>query len=231
MPSAEKEGKMRNVKILCAAFLTVLAFGAVSAVAANALQWLGNNAAINVSTGTTTKGTWTLAMKSFGGFIETEINCTGTLLESVKLGGGKAIEIEDTKSHRGGNGTKLECTVGAKNGACNKGEVAIVEPINLPWVSTLIMGGAMPTDSFTGEKLGAEPGFTVSCNGVKDTCEGKFRTDELVNEGAPKLGVSAKVLGSKSEKCTELGSQLVLSSSVESVFTLEPATDRLTAEN
>lgn len=164
----------------------------------------------------TTKGTWTLVGKSFFGFVETEVNCTGALLGTVGPGSVDEVTlVEDNHSNKGGNGTKLQCTVGAKNGGCVKGEAATVEPQHMPWLSKLKAGTTLPTDEFTGSKAGEEPGFTVKCNGHTNTCEGKVVSDELKNEAE---GVAGSVLKSKSSKCTESGSEAEVSASGETLL-------------
>ncbi|MGN6372398.1 MAG: hypothetical protein ACTHM1_05340 [Solirubrobacteraceae bacterium] len=202
---------MRNVKVLCAAFLAVLAFGAVSAAGANASEWLESGAKMGAAGAATTSGSWTLVGKSFFGFVTTEVTCTGALLGTVGTGAKDEVTlVEDNKGHKGGNGTKLECVVSSVNpGGCKAGETAVVEPTHMPWPSTLTKGTKFPTDTFTG--TGGEPGFTVSCNGHTNTCVGKVVSQELKNNANGT--VSGEVSKSKSESCTEGGSSAEVNAS------------------
>jgi hypothetical protein len=211
---------MKNVKVICASFLAALAFGAVSAAAANAApEWLENGAVMTKAEAATTKGTWTLDGDSFFGFVLTEINCDGALHGTVGPGGKDEVtSIEDLKNHKGGNGVKLECVVSSTNpGGCKAGETAIVEPEHMPWPTKLVAGTTLPKDEFTGTPGGAggEPGFTVKCNGHTNACEGKVLTNELKNDLKSVLG---EVLKSKSEKCTESGSEALVSASGETLL-------------
>jgi len=93
-------------------------------------------------------------------------------------------------------------------GVCSGSLLILIMAINLPWHTQLLLlsDGTLFVDDFLLE-TGKTPGYETECTGafgekIKQSCEGGFKTDDLVNDST---GVLSSVLNELSDKCTALG--------------------------
>ncbi len=155
---------MRIIKMLGAAFVAVLALGAVAAAGASALEWLLNGKPITATT--TVKLTGELLLKD-----DTEkvaVKCSGH--DEGTVGPGAADEV-----------TKITGLSGELNAPCTVEEGSLCESatamaVNLPWATELVTVEGAIRDLITT----ANAGWAVTCETiigpVVDTCEGMTST-------------------------------------------------------
>lgn len=200
---------MRNVKILGAAFFTVLAFGAISVASASARQWLKNGASIPVAKEpAVTEGKWTILGLGIFGIAEIEIECNGKLNGTV---GPLAKDEVTSVTDLAGNIKVEDCSIMRQssevclNTSMLKFPAALVEGEQTPWTTELLEPnrGEIADDFLAG--AGKIPSFKVECElatkkFTEELCEGAVKTDPLKNVVG---GVESQVLNAPSSKCNK----------------------------
>ncbi len=163
---------MRIIKMLGAAFVAVLALGAVAAAGASALEWLLNGKPITAKTAV--KSTGELLLKDDKEKIA--VKCSGHDEGSVSPEGKDEI-------------TSITGLSGELNAPCTVEEGSLCESatamaVNLPWATELVTVEGAIRDLITT----ANSGWAVTCKTiigeVTDTCEGMTSTGmDNVTEG------------------------------------------------
>lgn len=186
---------MKKIHLIGLALAAVLAFGAIVANAASALEWLVDGEPIPAggSVESTTEGLLFLTDLNALGAVVT-IHCEGKFdglllpegldtVEQVLNAAGELISSTPLA------GLALSCTVTKEHGGCVEGSLAEVWPENLTWSSQLEFE-ALPEMSWDhlGE-AGKEPAYESVCTNIlggttTDLCEGLVRA-LLVNMGTP----------------------------------------------
>jgi hypothetical protein len=193
---------MRKIQIFGTALFAVLALSALVASSAFAEdQWLINNIAVTKAEPAVTAGKLLLRLLSVAGNVH--LLCDGKFVGTVRPKGEDQITSVTDLS---GN-TTINCEVlHAELGVCTGSLLALVKAINLPWhTQLLLLTNGDFTDMFEAEPGGKLPAYESACTGskgetIKETCEGKLETDDLVNEPAG-AGVFGAFLNQLSSKC------------------------------
>jgi hypothetical protein len=165
---------MKKIQLIGLALFAVFAFSAFAASSAFALEstWLVDGETLTVAHNVDSESTaagFSLADAKGGIFgEEVEVLCTGTDLGTVAPG--KADTLSSI--------TVTGCTV--MKGIC--GTPVTVEPINLPWNTSVVLIGSKFYDDTTTTVGNKKVGYKVVCNGfIEDTCEAALAQPELAN--------------------------------------------------
>lgn len=152
---------MRKIQTILLALVAVLAFGAITAAGASALEWLVDGLAITgaVSVDSESVAAKPLELEDMGTGVK--ISCEGTDEGTIEPAG-KDKETVVTEN-------LASCKVLAGSGTCKK--ILAVKAVDLPWKTQLLGTGR---DEIKAEGAGA-PGWLVECEGlfgikVDDTC-------------------------------------------------------------
>jgi hypothetical protein len=152
---------MRKLRLFGVAVVAVLAVSAMAASAASAKEWLLNGAAIATATASVTEGELLLVDMASN----TEILCSGKFIGTVGPGAKDEITlVEDLK----GDDPELDCEW-IKVAPCElvaAKELVIVEPVNLPWKTEILLEPT-PVDDLL------NAGYQVSCKVLGITLKNK----------------------------------------------------------
>jgi hypothetical protein len=185
---------MRKFNVALALF-GVLAFSVFAAVSASAettllAEWLFNSAAVTALLPVETEGSIFLSTLVLG-IKAVEIECTGIFDGSVGPNGEDEITkvLNLPKEEISGTplvGLAVDCTVqvGSATAKCLVGELAEIWPLNLPWLTELILmeSGAFLDSILAGP--GGNPGYEAFCtvSGGENSCTGS--TSSTITNGA-----------------------------------------------
>jgi hypothetical protein len=183
----------RMIKMFGLSLAAMLAFGALSAASASALEWQNNGSAITVPVNVKTSGTLDLTDVNGGIFgEEVTVRCNGTGTGTV--GPGVADKVE---------------TVNAAECITVKGTCATepkVKAINLPWDTELIEAESTVRNKILNSGQGA-PGWQVECNfGITNVCVSENGSTLQGNLGGPAVTATFDALSGTAD-CTRGGKE------------------------
>jgi hypothetical protein len=161
---------MRKISIVGLSLFAVLAFSAVAAASAFAeSEWLIDGAVVTAATQSLSEGELLLCDDK-GGLSGQKVcvHCSG--LDVGTVGPGKADKVTEITNLAGTSKDITDCTNDE-----NCPAPILVEAVHLPWTTEVILSGTTFRD-LIGPGTGGEPGYTVSCFGVSDTCTGHTST-------------------------------------------------------
>lgn len=211
---------MRKIHVLGLALVAVFALSSVIATAAFADEWLdvGSGKSEKMAVLNSIIAAHPLFLEDMGSILvkAQEVECKeGTSEGSV--GAGAADELTKAEG--------LHCLVVNAGGGCNQNageEVESVVAANLPWTTEIFLEGEMFRDHLL--NANNNPGWTVRCKGISDTCTGLVSVllENNVTEGdvvAEFDAVSEKE--SEAGKCTSGGVSLILAGGQILIFSDE----------
>ncbi len=165
------------------------------------MLWLVDGAVVTSNLATKTEGELELTDLKVPIFGRTSILCSGIFVGTIGANGEDTVTEVQTLA--GVKAEKLICK-GVK-GACGTGaEAGVITPLNLPWLSILMLdlSGSMLDVLYTeAAENSGQPGYEVECkeSKAKDECKG-YVGSKLTQEGVNLLGVfSEKELNEEEE--------------------------------
>jgi hypothetical protein len=218
---------MRKTAVFGAVFAAVLAFGVIATSAASATdEWLVGGVLVGLAAKVSVvgEGSWLILLENFGAAGLTHVVCSGKLIGTVNGLNPSGRGTDTITAFEGLNGEKgtVNCEVlHTQAGPCTGSLLALVSPMNLAWLTELLLvsGDVTPSDMFASGGRGT-PGYRVECTLTNGTlavaeCEGIPETEQLKNE------TNGTVTGVVAEKEMTKCSALLLKAKIRGSFTLK----------